>query len=161
MKYSRAAIAEAERALMQYSVMYVEQADGTLLVPGDLDLSGRQLFQLPALGPVSVAGNFYCYNNFLTSLEGAPHSVGKGFYCYNNNLKSLKGAPETVGGEFWCDVNQLSFLNHAPAKVGSNFHCNDNPLVSLEGAPKQFKQIKSDFGTFQSWQDIPEHLKVA
>ena len=161
MKYSRSAIAEAERTLMQFGAMYVEQPDGTLLVPGDLDLSSKQLFKLPDLSPVEVAGNFYCYNNFLTSLEGAPHKVAKGFYCYNNSLKSLKGAPETVGGEFWCDVNQLSFLSHAPAAVGSNFHCNDNPLVSLEGAPKSFKKIKSDFGEFKSWQDIPEHLRVA
>ena len=161
MTHSRASIAEAERALLQHGVMYVHQADGTLFVPGDLDLSSKQLFKLPNLSAVHVAGNFYCYNNFLTSLEGAPHSVGRGFYCYNNSLKSLKGAPATVGGEFWCDVNQLSFLSHAPASVGSSFHCNDNPLVSLEGAPKSFKQIKSDFGTFGSWQDIPEHLRVA
>ncbi len=161
MQFSKAAIAEAERALMQYSVMYTEKADGTLYVPGDLDLSGRQLHRLPNLLPVAVAGNFYCYNNFLTSLEGAPHSVGKGFYCYSNSLKSLKGAPHSVGGEFWCDVNQLSFLVHAPASVGSNFHCNDNPLVSLEGAPKSFKQMKSDFGIFQSWHEIPAHLKIA
>lgn len=159
--FSRAVIAEAERALMQHGIMYIEQADGSLLVPGDLDLSGKQLSKLPNLNAVSVAGNFYCYNNFLTSLEGAPHAVAKGFYCYNNSLKSLKGAPEKVGGEFWCDVNQLSYLSHAPAAIGSNFHCNDNPLVSLEGAPKEFQKIKSDFGTFQSWNDIPEHLKVA
>lgn len=161
MKYSSSEIAEAERALMQWMAQYVQQPDGTLLVPGDVDLSGKGLYKLPNLNAVSVAGNFYCYNNFLTALEGAPHAVGKGFYCYNNNLKSLKGAPATVGGEFWCDVNQLSFLSHAPASVGSNFHCNDNPLVSLEGAPRSFKKIKSDFGTFGSWQDIPEHLRVA
>jgi hypothetical protein len=161
MKYKPADIAEAERALMQLSVMYTQAEDGTLIVPGDLDLSGKNLFKLPNLLAVEVRGHFYCYNNFLTSLEGAPHAVGKGFYCYNNNLKSLKGAPDTVGGEFWCDVNQLSFLNHAPRSVGSNFHCNDNPLVSLEGAPEKFAKIKSDFGTFGSWSDIPEHLRVA
>lgn len=161
MAYSPQQTAEAMRALMQHGVHYIEQEDGTLLVRGDLDLSGKQLSKLPPLQPVRVEGNFYCYNNYLSSLEGAPHAVGRGFYCYNNSLKSLKGAPATVGGEFWCDVNQLSFLSHAPVAVGANFHCNDNPLVSLEGAPKNFKQIKSDFGTFKSWHDIPEHLRVA
>jgi hypothetical protein len=161
MKYSASITFEGRRALEQWMTMYLEQPDGTLLVPGDLDLAGKELYKLPNLSAVAVAGNFYCYNNFLTSLEGSPHAVGKGFYCYNNNLKSLKGAPPSVGGEFWCDVNQLSFLSHAPVAVGSNFHCNDNPLVSLEGAPRNFKKMKSDFGTFGSWQDIPEHLRVA
>jgi hypothetical protein len=31
---------------------------------------------------------------------GAPHSVGANFYCNNNPLTSLEGAPQTVYGDF-------------------------------------------------------------
>ena len=34
--------------------------------------------------PQSVGGDFWCYNNLLTTLVGAPQSVGRGFYCYRN-----------------------------------------------------------------------------
>ena len=31
--------------------------------------------------------------------------IGGSFYCSNNQLTSLKGAPEKVGGDFYCDNN--------------------------------------------------------
>jgi hypothetical protein len=75
--------------------------------------------------PQSVGGNFYCGNNQLSSLEGAPHSVGGNFYCYNNQLKSLEGAPSSVGGDFYCDNNSLQSLEGAPASVGGDFVCDE------------------------------------
>jgi hypothetical protein len=60
----------------------------------------------------SVGGNFYCYNNKLTSLEGAPESVGGYFNCDNNNLTSLEGAPESVGGYFDCRNNPVNSVIH-------------------------------------------------
>jgi hypothetical protein len=52
---------------------------------GDLDLSNLKLTVLPViLKNITVGGNFYCYNNLLTSLAGAPSSVGENFYCRNN-----------------------------------------------------------------------------
>ncbi len=82
-----------------------------------------------------VSGNFYCHNNKLTSLEGAPTSVGGHFYCYNNKLTSLEGSPTSVGGGFYCHYNQITSLEFAPTSVGGNFDCSDNQLTSLEGAP--------------------------
>ncbi len=53
-----------------------------------------------------VDGNFDCYDNKLTSLEGSPKSVGGYFRCNNNQLISLDGAPQSVGGYFYCDWSE-------------------------------------------------------
>ena len=71
---------------------------------GDLDLSDLNLTKFPDVLKYvkSVDGDFYCNNNQLTSLEGAPKSVDGDFWCNRNQLKSLEGAPVSVGGNFWC-----------------------------------------------------------
>jgi hypothetical protein len=50
-----------------------------------------------------VGGNFYCINNSLSTLVGAPRWVGGNFYCIINLLETLTNAPKSVGGEFGCD----------------------------------------------------------
>jgi hypothetical protein len=86
--------------------------------------------------PQSVGGYFNCSNNQLISLEGAPQAIGAGFYCYRNQLTSLVGSPQSVGGDFYCNDNRLTSLVGAPQSVGGDFHCNDNRLTSLEGGPQ-------------------------
>jgi len=81
-------------------------------------------------------GDFYCYNNQLTSLEGAPEHVGGGFSCSGNQITSLEGAPESVGGSFSCSGNQITSLEGAPESVGGSFYCYNNQITSLEGAPE-------------------------
>jgi len=189
--------------LKDWGIKYKKQSDGSLLVPGDLDISCKGLTKLPDLSAVLVGGNFSCHDNQLTSLKGAPHSVGDdfscshnqltslehaprsvgaGFYCNNNQLTSLEHAPysvgggfscnynqltslehapHSVGGGFDCDNNQLTSLEHAPQTVGGDFYCNDNPLTSLEHAPKKFETLHSDFGTFASWDTVPEQFRLS
>ena len=50
----------------------------------------------------TVGGNFYCENNNLISLIGAPQIVAEDFDCSGNKFKSLEGTPQTVGGNFYC-----------------------------------------------------------
>jgi hypothetical protein len=72
--------------------------------------------------PVSfdmVDGDFWCHNNQLTTLEGAPTSVGGDFGCYHNQLTTLEGAPTSVGGDFRCYHNQLTSLEGMPAVEGT------------------------------------------
>jgi len=128
------------------------------VIKGNLNLRGKDLTELPDLSevvvkegfycddnqltslkgaPQEVGGNFICDNNQLTSLEGAPKEVGRGFYCYSNQLTSLEGAPKEVGGDFYCHSNQLTSLEGAPQKVGGYFDCHSNQLTSLEGSPKE------------------------
>jgi hypothetical protein len=133
-----APLSEAEQALKSWGIKYEKKLDGTLFVPEHLDIYGKGLTRLPDLSSVSVGGTFLCSNNRLTSLEGAPHTVGGDFNCINNRLTSLKGAPNTLGISFYCYNNQLT---------------------SLEHVPQNFKCLHSDFGTFYSWDAIPENLR--
>ena len=87
--------------------------------------------------PKEVGGDFYCYGNNLTTLEGAPTHVGGHFYCFHNKLTTLEGAPKEVGDYFDCSFNDLSTLKRAPIEVGGSFICRYNNLTTLEGAPKE------------------------
>ena len=85
--------------------------------------------------PQEVGFSFDCENNLLTSLVGAPLKVGESFDCDNNRLTSLEGAPQSVGWDFYCSNNRLTSLVGAPLKVGESFYCRNNHLTSLVGAP--------------------------
>jgi hypothetical protein len=109
-------------------------------VRGYFFCNDNQLITLEG-APQSVVG-FFCNDNQLITLEGAPQTVKGGFWCYDNELTTLEGAPQTVGGNFSCNGNHLTSLEGAPQTVGGYFHCNDNQLTSLEGAPQT---VKGDF----------------
>ena len=115
---------------------YTINPDGSIDVDDSVSLSDKSLAKIP-LNFGRVSGDFYCDNNQLTSLEGAPTQVGEGFYCYSNELNSLEFAPTSVGDYFDCSHNQLTSLEFAPTQVGGSFNCMYNQLTSLEGAPTQ------------------------
>jgi hypothetical protein len=51
-------------------------------IEGSVDLSRIYLMTLPDfLEGLEVKGNFYCSQNYLSSLEGCPTSVGGDFVC--------------------------------------------------------------------------------
>ena len=110
--------------------------DGTYSTDGDVNFSSMGLKKLPVKFKY-VGGDFDCYDNELTSLNGAPSKVGGNFYCNHNQLTSLNGAPSEVGGDFDCEYNQLASLEGAPSGVDGNFYCYNNRLASLEGAPSE------------------------
>jgi hypothetical protein len=73
---------------------------------GDLDLSRLKLTELPdILKDITVGGNFYCYNNHLTSLDGSPKTVGGNFYCRNNTVQFTEQDVRAV-----CDVKESIFV---------------------------------------------------
>ena len=111
-------------------------ADGSISVFEDVDLSNQKLKKLPFRFQ-KVGGGFYCGDNQLTSLAGAPREVAGNFYCGDNQLTSLEGAPQEVDGDFSCSSNQLTSLAGVPQKVGGDFSCGDNQLTSLAGAPRE------------------------
>ena len=56
----------------------------------------------PQTGLVDVKGSFNCYQQSLTDFRGVKFGVVDGyFYCYDNQLTSLVGAPQEVGGSFY------------------------------------------------------------
>ena len=103
-------------------------SEGLVDVEGDFDCSGRGIKSLMGIRFGSVGRNFYCHNNQLTSLEGAPQEVRVNFYCHSNQLTSLEGAPREVKGDFDCSYNQLTSLEEAPREVGGGFYCESNTI---------------------------------
>ena len=67
---------------------YTISSDGSIDVDGDVNLIDINLDKLP-LRFNRIGGNFYCNNNQLTSLEGAPKEVGGFFDCDKNPLPQL------------------------------------------------------------------------
>ena len=124
-----------QKVVQQVLSACTKNPDGSYSTDGDVDLSSIYLKRLPSFR--FVGGDFYCYDNQLTSLEGAPQKVGGDFNCSRNQLTSLEGAPQEVGRYFDCGHNQLTSLEGAPQKVGGYFDCSRNQLTSLEGAPQE------------------------
>ena len=117
---------------------------GLVDVDGRFDCSEQGLSDFKGVRFGVVGENFYCSDNRLTSLVGAPRKVGRDFYCWGNRLTSLEGAPREVGGSFNCDNNLLTSLEGAPREVGGVFSCDDNQLTSLEGAPRKVGSFSCD-----------------
>ena len=111
---------------------YTINSDGSIDVNGDVDLFNEGLTKLP-LKFRNVKGNFYCYDNRLISLEGAPNSVTGEFNCNNNKLISLEGAPQSVGGYFDCSNNKLLSLDNFPKLTDTNhvFYYTNNPCTVI------------------------------
>ena len=77
---------------------------------GDINISFKNLKKIPEiLKDITINGNFYCNDNKLSSLVGAPKKIGGDFYCSNNKLTSLDGCPKYVGKDFYCYKNSLKF----------------------------------------------------
>ena len=98
-----------------------------------VDLSKRDLTELPDFSKVIVKGFFDCSINQLTSLKGAPKKVTSFFNCNDNNLTSLVGGPREVGWNFDCSRNMLTNLKGVPLMIKRGFYCSHNELTSLEG----------------------------
>ena len=93
----------------------------------------------PGTGLVNIKGDFDCSWGGLTDFKGVRFGVIEGsFYCQNNKLTSLEGAPKEVGKYFNCSDNKLTSLEGAPQKVGKTFYCSYNKLTSLDGLPQGF-----------------------
>lgn len=133
-------LTEAELLLKERGIKYEKKPDGTLFVPGSIILPRKNLTRLPDLSSVEVGRDFFCNGNQLTSLEGCPKSVGRNFWCNGNQLTSLKGVPQSVKGCL------LAY---------------DNPLTSLEHAPQNSKMLFTDLGNFDSWENVPDALKIS
>lgn len=114
------------RALTQISVKFRH-------ISGSFYCGNNQLTTL--LGAPEVVGNtFSCAFNKLTSLEYAPHSVTN-FNTTHNLLENLMGAPQIIGGTFRVDNNHLSSLMGAPTTIAHNFGCSLNNISSLDYFP--------------------------
>lgn len=78
-----------------------------------MDLSHKNLTELPQNITDEIEGLFSCSNNELTSLVGSLKKVLKTFYCGHNKFLNLSGAPTEVLGDFDCEFNNLTSLYDA------------------------------------------------
>lgn len=108
-------------------------------VTGDFNCYSNGLTTLEG-GPKYVGGNVDCSLNKLTDLKGSPLEVGGSFTCYQNNLTSLSGSPKEVGRDFNCQENKLTSLADGPENVGGNFYCTENNIYNLKGLETKIKQ---------------------
>ena len=133
--------AAASAFLKSKGIKFKPGPGGLLVVEGNIKLEGQNLRLLPDLSQVAVKGNFSCANNDLTSLKGAPCSVG---------------------GIFDCSGNQgLESLEYAPGMVSGNMYCTETGLTSLEGCPQNFAKLYTGFGTYESWDEVPQKLRIS
>ena len=120
----------------------LNSSTGLVDVDGDFDCCSQGLKELKGVKFGKVSGSFYCYENQLTTLAGAPQTVDGNFNCDQNQLTTLVGAPQTVSGNFDCYGNQLTTLEGAPQTVKGSFYCDGNP-VSEETLKSIFSLMKN------------------
>jgi hypothetical protein len=124
----------AEQFLNERKVKYEKHADGRLVVPGNLNVSGLGLKHLPDLSSVTVEGCFDCSKNKLADLKGSPAAVGRQYICTYNDLKDLSGITRTIGEDVICS-NQSTSMN--VTKLYSEGKLN---------GPDSYHVIRSDYG---------------
>ena len=144
----------------QYDMIrYISSITKNNVIEGDINMSGYYFKEIPDISHCIMNGNFFCSDNKLTSLKGAPKKINGDFYCRNNKLTTLEGSPQVSGdfvcysnelttleggpvivkGDFMCNGNNLTTLKGGPKIVGGSFYCNSNKLITLEGAPKEVR----------------------
>jgi len=152
---------EIDKICKKYNIQnYTINPDGSIDVNGHVLLGKQKLTELPLKFNI-VSGDFYCYINNLTSLDGSPTYVGGGFYCSDNKLKSLVGCPNYVGGNFYCDYNQLTSLMGCPKEVGGDFYCSYNPIspiIDLFDDVKIYLDYQETFNFLRKDCKVVKHL---
>lgn len=89
-----------------YGIRNYTWSNGLLDVNGGVDLSNRELEQIPyKFG--KVIEKFNCSNNYLTSLKGSPKYLAGSFICSNNLLTSLEHSPAGKFDYFICRKNKI------------------------------------------------------
>ncbi len=128
--------------------------DGTVDVDDDVYLANFNLIKLP-LKFGRVSGSFWCNDNKLNLLKGAPVFVGENFNCSGNGLASLEGSPMEIGGSLYCYNNKLSDLRGCTPLIGESLMCSNNYLTSLEGAPSKVGGIKCTMNSLVTLEHCP------
>jgi len=109
---------------------YTINKDGSVDVDDDIYLNCRDITKLP-LKFGNVSGDFICYENKLTKLEGCPQSVGGNFDFSDNKLTTLEGCPQSVGGYFGFSDNQIKDLYGFPEFFDNEIYYSQNPVSEI------------------------------
>jgi len=173
----------SETELRSLGIKFSCRADGMLEVADKIDLIGKKLGKLPDLSNVVVLGDFFAGGNDLKDIAGAPPFVGGTASFSGNVVKTLAEGPQYVGVDFIVSANNLDNLHGSPLYVGRDYGAAQNllttlagtqpelngafylkgnfRLVSFEQGPRVFEEMQTDFGTFKTWEEIPENLRIS
>lgn len=103
-----------------------------------------------------IQETFDCSNNGLTSLEGGPESAAD-YYCHDNYLKNLIGAPKRCFNFDASDNMYLTSLEGCPEELDDLALINCTRLESLEYCPKNLGILNLEGSGIYSLQEIAEH----
>lgn len=173
----------SEVALRALGIKYSHRADGMLEVADKIDLTGKKLGRLPDLSNVVVLGDFSAGGNDLKNIAGAPPFVGGTATFAGNVIKTLAEGPQYVGVDYVVSSNNLNDLHGSPLYVGRDYEARMNllttlagtqpelngvfslkgnfRLVSFEQGPRVFEEMRTEFGTFKTWEEIPENFRIS
>lgn len=98
-----------------------------------VDLSRKNLEELPDLSGCICLAGFNCSGNPLTNLRGAPKEVLGDFDANCCRLESTKGISEKIGGTLNLSLNNLQKIDIFPQKVATDVLLDRNPLTDLTG----------------------------
>jgi len=148
----------------KYNIIgYSVNVDGTLDVYASVALVWQTFTKIP-LRFGKVSGDFYCYTNALTSLDGAPVTVDGGFNCSNNKLTSLVGSPNEVGGDYKCSHNNLTSLIGSPSIVRGDYISTNTDIICTYSGDIDIEVTGDIFlgqnKLPQSLKDNIEHIKL-
>ena len=119
-------------------VHYGIREGGVVDVVGSVDISDLGLLEIPVQFGF-INGNFMCYNNKLSSLEGCPSVVDGNFNCSSNRITSLEYLPKEVSMDIDCSDNKIVSLKGVELVLGGSFYCMGVELLTLEC---DFKSVK-------------------
>jgi len=135
----------------QYNIKnYTINKDGSIDVSDAIVyLHCEKLTKIPL--KFNKINNFFCYNNKLISLKGAPVEVYGHFYCRNNKLTSFQYSPKIIRRDFDCEDNNIKSFEYFPSFIGRNFFCGWNPINVVWKLFEDTKKIEllNDFDIFR------------
>ena len=95
----------------------------------ELDVSNKNLSELPDISRFTKLQKLSCYNNQITQLDNLPNSLEE-LYCDNNQITQLDNLPNSLQRLF-CTNNQITQLDNLPNLLQTLF-CYNNELPSYD-----------------------------
>lgn len=114
--------------ISDYELIEDSQYGYVVDVFNDVELSERKLTKIAVKFNEIHNGGFFCQNNLLSSLQGAPHTVHGDVYAGDNRLKNLVGSPRNIKADFFCHANYLTSLKGCSTIIEGYFNADCNNL---------------------------------
>ncbi len=123
---------------------YIINDDLSIHVNGSVYLTDMGLTKLP-LNFNKVSGDFWCNDNQLTSLEGAPLKIST-LLCENNIIYTFDNAPMYINGVFRCNGNPIFEIWNLFRDYDKIEFFNDcDPIRKVNGKPAIILERLNEF----------------